>query len=445
VRRRVYETAEANPHVMQWVVGQIDEAREPDTVFKELAEGEGDAAERVFARSFNLPQLGEDGRAALLALSLFVPSASREALAAVAGFGDERKRLDEAVKNLHALWLIKGIDQNRRLAVEGLTRRLAGARLSKDERAEEFRRRYVAHSLGYAEAHAQQKPEDYDLLEAEKDNLLSATETAFAHEDWWSVMRMAYALARPVDGMLYVRGYWDEALRVGDLALKAARSSQNEEAIAVMAHNVAVMYENRGELDAARWLYGESLEIEKKLGNQMGIARTTSQLGIVHYFLGEIAESKAKHEESLKIRRKIGDQRGIAIDLHQLAILAQNQGELDEAQRLYGESLEIKKRLGNQYGVAVTLHQLGNIAYLQGGLGEARRLYNEGLEINKRLGNQSGIAITLYQLGRLAEDTGDKAEAARLFREALTIFEKLHSPYADLARRSLKRVEGESS
>ncbi len=90
MRQHIYETAEANPFLMEWVVAQIGAAQEPDTVFEELAEGEGDAAQRVFDRSFNLPQLGEDGRAALLALSLFVPSASREALAEVAGFGDDQ-------------------------------------------------------------------------------------------------------------------------------------------------------------------------------------------------------------------------------------------------------------------------------------------------------------------------------------------------------------------
>jgi hypothetical protein len=48
---------------------------------------------------------------------------------------------------------------------------------------------------------------------------------------------------------------------------------------------------------------------------------------------------------------------------------------------------------------------------------------------------------TLGQLGRLAENAGDKEEAARLYRESLGILERLGSPYAKLARRSLARVE----
>jgi tetratricopeptide (TPR) repeat protein len=442
VRRRVYETAEANPFVMQWVVGQIDEAQEPDAVLKELAQGQGDAAERVFERSFNL--LDEDGRDALLALSLFAPSATRDALSAAAGFGDEA-RVREAVRNLHRLWLIKLMDEHRRLAVEGLTRTLAAARLSKDPRAAEFRRRFVTYFLRFARERGERTPENYDALEVERDNLLSAAETAFASEDWESVMAMAYALARPVGGMLSVRGYWGEAVRLGEQALQAACSSQDEARIADLSHNLAAMYQSRGELTEARRLYGESLEIEKSLGNQSGIAATLHNLAVIAQVAGELDEARRLYGESLEIKKRLGNQGGVASTLHELGRLAQGRSELEEARRLYGESLEIKKRLGNQGGVAITLHQLAILAQDQGEVEEARRLYGESLEIAKRLGNQGGIASTLGQLGRLAEAGGDKVEAARLFREALSIFERLRSPYAELARRDLARVEGESS
>lgn len=87
-------------------------------------------------------------------------------------------------------------------------------------------------------------------------------------------------------------------------------------------------------------------------------------------------------------------------------------------------------------------HNLAVLYQNRGELAEARRLYDESLEIKKRLGDQQGVALTLGQLGRLAEGEGDKEGAARLFREALGIFERLGSPYAELARRSLARVGG---
>jgi tetratricopeptide (TPR) repeat protein len=404
VRGRVYETAEANPFVMQWVVGQIDLAQEPEAVLEELKHGGGDAARRVFDRSFELPLLGDDGRDALLALSLFAPSAKVDALAAVAGFDDE-ERAREAVKNLRRLWLVKGVDGNRRLAVEGLTRTLAAARLSRDPRADEFRRRFVAYFLRYAVEREAPTPENYDALEEEKDNLLGTAEAAFASEDWYGVTRIAYALAEPTGGMLSVRGYWGEAVKLGEQALQAAHSLQNEARVSGLSHNLAAMYQNRGELARARRLYNESLGIAERLSDQSGIATT----------------------------------------LHQLGRLAEDEGDLDEARRLYGECLEIDKKLGNHSGIASTTSQIGIILFRQRQFIESKLKHEESLAIRRRLGEQEGIAIDLHQLGRLAEVEGDKAEAARLFRESLSIFERLGSPHAEVVRRGLARVEGEDS
>ncbi|HVG32104.1 MAG TPA: tetratricopeptide repeat protein [Pyrinomonadaceae bacterium] len=446
VRQRIYETAEANPYVMQWVVAQIDAAQEPKTVLEELAHGEGDAAERVFDRSFNLPQLGEDGRATLLALSLFVPSATREALAETAGFNDDLKRVNEAIKNLRALWLIKGLDENRRFTIEGLTRSLAKARLSKDERADGFRKRFVAHFLSYAKAHARPAPEDFDALEAEKDNLMGAMDEAFRLGNWESVVQLMAAINFDgVNGFLTVRGYWDEVIRRGKQASKASHKLADQERISGFTHNLAIMYQFRGELEEARRLYNESLEIKKKLSDQRGIAGTLHNLAAIAHVQGELTEARRLYEESLEIEKTLGNQSGIASTLHELGRLAQAQGDLEEARRLYEESLEIKKTLGNQSGIAITLHALAILAKSKGELTKARQLYDESLAITKKLGDKSNIALISYNLGLLTKLEGNKTEAARLWREALNIFENLHSPYAEEVRRSLERLEREAS
>jgi tetratricopeptide (TPR) repeat protein len=482
-RGRIMTASERTPAVMEWIVGQIDLAMDPDTVLDELAHGGGDAAQQVFDRSFWLPQMGDDGRATLLALSLFAPDASRSGLIKVSGFGNNVKRLDEAVKRLARLHLLK--PAGPRLIVAGLTRELAQARLSRDARADDFRKQFIAYFVSYAKTHAQSTGEDYDALETEKDNLLNAMDMAFEMKDWDGVTELAYLIARPVGGILGVRGYWDEALKRNEQAFKAAHATSIEINVGNFAHNQAVIHQNRGQLDKARRLYQQSLEISQKLGDQSGIAGTLHNLAALAQAHGELDEARRLYQQSLGIEQKLGHQSGIAGTLHNLAALAQAEGELDEARRLYQQTMEISQKLGNQSGIASTLHNLAALAQAQGELDEARRLYQQSLEIeqklgnqsgiastlnnlaalaqaqgesdearrlywkslgiNQRLGNQSGIAGTVYQLGTLAENTGDKREAARLFREALEIFEKLGSPDAEIARRSLARVEGISS
>jgi tetratricopeptide (TPR) repeat protein len=444
VRQRIYETAGATPFVMQWIVAQIDQAQEPDTVLEELQQGEGDAAERVFDRSFNLPQLGDDGRAALLALSLFAPSATRDALTEVAGF-DDVKRTNEAVKNLHSLWLVRAIDENRRLTIEGLTRSLAKARLAKDDRAAEFRQRFVAYFLGYAKAHAQLVPEDFDALETEKDNVLGAMDVAFEMEDWLKVMWIANVLTESASGMLNVRGYWNEAIRLGEQAVVAAQKAKDEWAVAQFAGNTAIVRNNRGEYDEAKRGYQQALVAFRKLGSEANVAVSLHLLAMIAQDQGELAEARRLYDESLEIRKNLDDQSGIAGTLHQLGTLAYAQEDWAEARRLYDESLEISKSLGNRSNVAITLYTLANLLCAQGEFIEARRLYEESLAIAEKLGDKGNLAMIFYNLGRLTEMEGNKAEAVRLWRESLSMFEKLGSPYAETVQRELERVEGESS
>src|SRR2546423_169524 len=478
----IINTADRNPLVLQWIIKQVDKAKQPQTVLQELAQGEGDAAQRVFGRSFEL--LTEDSRAALLALSLFAPSASRPALAEVAGFGDDLKRLDAALAQSTELWLTGATEGNERLTIEGLTRELAKARLPKDERAAEFRQRFVAYFVNYAKAHAQKTPRDFEALEAEKDNVLGAMDVAFEMEDWESVQRIANILANPVEGMLGVRGYWDEAIKRNEQARDAAREINWEDNKALYSLRAAITRQYRGEYDAARiayeealaifrklnyesnvavalhqlgWLaqaqgeieearrlYKESLEIAKKLGDQSGIASTLHQLGWLAQDQGEIEEARRLYYESLEINKKLGDQSGIASTLHELGRLAQAQGEIEEARRLYNESMEIKKKLGKQSGIAITLHALANVESDQGELVKARRLYEESLKITKRLGDKGNLALIFYNMGLLAEREGNRTEATRLLRDSLFIFEKLKSPKAEMVRGELERLEKES-
>jgi tetratricopeptide (TPR) repeat protein len=345
-RNMIIETAERNPLVMQWIAGQIDEAQRPSDVLAELRHGEGDAARRVFDRSFELEQLGDDGRAALLALSLFTPSASREALAEVSGFSDDLKRLNEAVRRLARLWLVAAKDGGERLAIEGLTREMARTRINRSPNAGGFKQRFVIYFLVYAESYCQPQPEDYDALEAERENLLGAMDIAFEAQDWRTVTRLMDAINRDgVTGMLSVRGYWEKAKERGEQALTASYELQDKNGIARYAHNLAIIHQDQGALDEARALYQQSLDITRKLGNQHGIASSLHQLGRLAQDQGDLDEARALYQQSLDIKRKLGDQSGIPSSLHQLGRLAEDEGDKAEATRLFHEALIIFERL----------------------------------------------------------------------------------------------------
>jgi tetratricopeptide (TPR) repeat protein len=436
----IIRAADARPYVLQWVLAQIDLAVEPNAALDEISRAEGEVAERVFKRSFELPQLGEDGRDTLLALSLFTPDASRAALAKVTGFGDDLNRLNEAVKRLAALRLVETISGGRRLTVEGLTRSLAQSRLSVDERANGLRRRYVVYFVLFAINHAQRTPEDLDALESEKDNLLAAMDVAYAMHDWKYVMHISDALTY----LLYLRGYWDEVVESGELAKAAAREAKDEKLVVSFGGDVALVLRSRGEWEEAKKLYLEGLEIFRKLGDEKNVAVELSELGVIAQQQGDLDGARRLYVEALDVskKNKNGDQQGVARALHQLGHLAQMRGKIRAARRLYRNSLKVSRETGDLYIIANTLCNLATVT--PGEPEEKRKLYDESFEISRRLGDQSLIAITLANLGLLKEQEGDKAEAERLLTDALRIFERLGSPEAAKARNTLARVKGES-
>lgn len=424
VRRQIFEAAEGNPLVMQWVVGQIDAARKPEDVFQALARGEGDTAERVFGSAFELPQLGEDGRAALLALSLFSPDASLPALAFVAGFSGDERRLDEAVKRLADLWLVKTAAEGGRLTVEGLAREMARARLSRDPKADKYRGRFVEHFESYAEARREPTAEDFNSLEAEKDNLLNAVGLAREGARWESFQRMASVIAGP-RGLLSLRGYWDEAERVSRQALDAARTTGAADNVALFSTNLAFILRGRGDFAEAEQLLTESLAITQRLGDARAQANVMLELGYVNELKGNFEEARELYQHSLETYQSLGLSPGAAMVSERLGNLALAQGAPGEAEKFLSEGLRIFTESGDKFSEARSLGGLGRLAQKQGKLSEARALYERSLEIQKDLGDQPGVADNLANLGSVRRAEGEFDEAQRLLEESLSIYRRL--------------------
>lgn len=163
IQNKIIKVAERNPLVMQWIVGQIDLAQKPDDVFEELSHGEGEAAKRVFERSFTLPQLGDDGRRILLVHSLFTQEARRKSVREIAGISDI-KRFKEAIGKISSLRLITVTEGGERILLQGLTRQLARAIFDKHPRAKYYRQKFVKHFDGFSSTHEKPTAENLQVF-----------------------------------------------------------------------------------------------------------------------------------------------------------------------------------------------------------------------------------------------------------------------------------------
>jgi tetratricopeptide (TPR) repeat protein len=306
-----------------------------------------------------------------------------------------------------------------------LLRDYAAALLEEAGEGPRARAAHSAHYLAYAEVHDQPTAADYDALEAERPNLLAAMDRAYREEQWAQVRRFAWALCKPYEGMLYMRGYWAELRARLEQAVRAAESEGHQRYVAAFAGNLATLLMDTGDLAAARREYQPVLAIFEELGDRANMATAYHQLGLLAQGTGDYPEARRLYRQSLDIEEELGNRAGIAITLHQLGRLAQNTGDYPEAQRLYRQSLDIAEELGDRAGIAITLHQLGWLAQDTGDHPEARRLYRQSLDIAEELGDRAGIASTLGQLANLAKAEDDLAEAERLYRRVIDICKEL--------------------
>ena len=243
---------------------------------------------------------------------------------------------------------------------------------------------------------------------------------AFEGSDWRSVMGICGDLTQ----FLLVRGYWGDAIRTGEQALESARSAKDQREISWFAHNLGTTLRSRGEMEKARRLFQESLEIEKKRSSQGEITaafqRTETELRrwkfgwlvprVQRFYQLCLEVQKPLHSKSLE---------HIATNLYQQGTLALDQGDRQEARRLYHESLEASKKLDYQYGIGAAINGLGRVALIGDDLEEAGRLYEESLEIGRKLTDQELIDKSLSSLATIALMQGDRQKARMFYQQSL--------------------------
>jgi non-specific serine/threonine protein kinase len=130
-----------------------------------------------------------------------------------------------------------------------------------------------------------------------------------------------------------------------------------------------------GDLEEARRLITQTLDMSRENGLLWGIGHAQLSLSLLAYFSGELGEAATRIDESARIRQRIRDSRGIADCLGIMAVYASSGQTNELAARLLGAA-ELKREATGQVlvpwlqpfyeqAVATTLHGLGETGYLK--------------------------------------------------------------------------------
>ncbi|MDD2921211.1 MAG: tetratricopeptide repeat protein [Anaerolineales bacterium] len=211
----------------------------------------------------------------------------------------------------------------------------------------------------------------------------------------------------------YGRGHISEARRWLDqiLALDPAPTAIRADLLRYASDYASA----QGDLDAARALEEEGMEISKTLEDEAGVYYSMDGLAMLAGMQGDYARAAELLEQVLAYRRvSKKDTLLITTTLNNLAIATRRLGDLERAKQLYTESIETAKNVGNVKSLS---HALTGLAEVHVDLKEyaaALQLQRESISIRYKLGDLKGAAFSLEAIAMTMNFLGDSLIAAKL-------------------------------
>jgi hypothetical protein len=249
----------------------VDELYQASQVVKEMFD-------YLLAETWAL--LDHETRRVLLAMSLFVSSASRAALAGVA----KVEPIDQAIEQLVAMSLLEasevGDTSHQCYSLHPLIQSFAKHKLGLDsslhlrcghgkalpEKSSELRANFCAVFAKKSEASgwdfARLNAEQSAEIQLELPNLLLGLEWAYENKNWTQVLALAKAMVHPVCH----QGYPDQRLRISEYGLSAARKlNVLEDVVRFSIYGLSFSYWLRGDYPKAEEHFRQGLELAKDL------------------------------------------------------------------------------------------------------------------------------------------------------------------------------------
>ncbi|HEX6682543.1 MAG TPA: tetratricopeptide repeat protein [Candidatus Limnocylindrales bacterium] len=247
----------------------------------------------------------------------------------------------------------------------------------------------------------------------------------------------AWRLARTLADFLQRRGYWDDQLTVGQLAVQAAGRLDDRLGQAESHRGVARAFGRLQRYPESLPHLHRALELYRELGHDAGQASIHMGLSWTANRQGDAPTALDQAEQALEIYLLTGDRSGQATALNSIGwnqgLLGQHGQALDTCRR----AVSIVRELNDRNLEAHTVNSLALQYRHMGDFPNALRSYQESLDLFRELGIPYEEASTLIAIGDVHAAAGDGDSATRSWHDGLRILEELGSPHVDEIRSRL--------
>ncbi|MCB9009687.1 MAG: tetratricopeptide repeat protein [Ardenticatenaceae bacterium] len=420
----LYNATGGAPLAIKWATGQIKQKGQSlETVIGALQNAEGAIFETIFSRSWNL--LSDNARAILTTLPLFTTPADQADIEAASNVNNSQ--LVEGIGQLVEMSLVNAIDEldliHRRYDIHPLCRSFARAQLAKSPSLEQEARLRLAKY--YLERSCQERGTWGDVsgfpwFEAELPNILASLEWASKEKELSLATKMFYCIYF----FLGTRGYWEERLTYGQMALKVAELANDIKATAEVQYSIGWILYRQDKHQEADEILQKSFDLYFSIGD-------TEQAALIQATRARIAISQNKLDEAQSIIDEIVRTFGEddAVLLSAKGKLALRENEYEKAEELLLKALNILKREGKEISFGSRQIDLGNVALAQRDYAKAAAYFEAALESSKKVYRQENIAHAEFGMARVYAKQGRLADARHMAMSAQDQFERMLMRY----------------
>ena len=289
-------------------------------------------------------------------------------------------------------------------------REYAVERLTEDPGAAALAERHALHFLDFAEKiepelMGTRAPEAFARMEAEHDNIRTVIEWSEAQGRPGVGLRIGGAVwrfwqqrAHIAEGIDRLQRLYDHPAVDDDLCAKARGAT-----------GLGGLYYWRNDFETARTLYEDAVDAYRNCGDEAAIGWALFDLAYPVSILGDVERARQINRESLELFTSLGDEHGIAVANESLTTFAIMDGKYEEALALQ-EAVVAAMRVSA--GTFKLIDSIGLLAIIEARLGmpaEALEHFEEASGLVEQLGDRSGIAGRLQtaELVALANDRPD--------------------------------------
>jgi len=216
--------------------------------------------------------------------------------------------------------------------------------------------------------------------------------------------------------------------KIGELKLalehmkRAERLTSDKEELMYIYNWLGLIYRRMDYLDDALLYYSRSLMLAIDLENESMQASVLNNIAVIYDNKGELDKALGYFEESLRLQT---DEKEKATTYNNIAIIYDNKGDYQEAVEYFQKAIEISERYGDYHRVSMWKLNLGVTYRKMKDYEKAEKYILEGLEGVKKVGDKYWEAYGYESLGWLYRDKGDKKTAKAYLTRAYNLYKSI--------------------